>query len=163
MSDVFILDLGDAIKGNCAITGYANKVIVNSFAHGAYIPMAGDAANTERTAGRPVLSEMAFVKYADLATTELFKACTQGTKIGTATLHIGRVENGVYMNFMTYAMENAMISQINSAGGGGTGIPADSFSINFTKIKADFTQQKTDSTAKGTGTWNWNLETMKAD
>lgn len=163
MSDVFILDLGDTIKGNCAITGYANKIIVNSFTHSAFIPMAGDAANTERTAGRPVLSEMAFVKFSDLATTEMFKACTRGTKIGPATLHIGRVENGEYMNFMTYVMDNAMISQITSGGGGGNGIPADAFSINFTKIKADFTQQKTDSTAKGTGTWNWNLETMKAD
>jgi type VI secretion system secreted protein Hcp len=65
------------------------------------------------------------------------------------------------MNFMTYEMSNAMISQMSSAGGGGA--PLDSFSLNFTKIKADFTQQKTDSTAKGTGTWNWNLETMQAD
>ncbi|WP_426161786.1 Hcp family type VI secretion system effector [Pseudoduganella sp. R-34] len=163
MSDVFILDLGDSIKGNCAIDGYANKIIINSFSHGAYIPMANDAANTERTAGRPVLSEMGLVKLSDLSTTELFKACTRGTKLGTAKLHVGRVENGVYMNFMTYTLDNAMISQMNSSGGGATGIPADAFSINFTKIKADFTQQKTDSTAKGTGTWNWNLETMKAD
>ena len=161
MSDVLILDLGDAIKGNCAINGYADKLIVNSFAHSAYIPMAADAANTERTAGRPVLSEMSVVKLSDLATTELFKACTRGTKLGSATLHIGRVENGDYMNFMTYVMDNAMVSQMSCASGGG--IPTDTFSINFTKIKADFTQQKTDSSAKGTGTWNWNLETMKAD
>ena len=163
MSDVLILDLGTTIKGNCAIDGFADKIIVNSFSHSAYIPMAGDSANTERTSGRPVLSEMAFIKFSDLATTELFKACTRGTKIGAATLHVGRVENGVYMNFMTYVMDNAMISQISTGGGAGTGIPADSFSLNFTKTKADFTQQKTDSTAKGTGTWNWNLETMKFD
>jgi type VI secretion system secreted protein Hcp len=161
MSDVLILDLGDTIKGNCTITGYTDKIIVHSFSHNAYLPMGSDAGNTERTLGRPVLSEMSFSKSSDLSTTEMFKACTQGTKIGTAKLNIGRVENGVYMNFMTYEMTNAMISQMSSAGGGG--IPNDSFSINFTKIKADFTQQQTDSTAKGTGTWNWNLETMKAD
>jgi type VI secretion system secreted protein Hcp len=65
------------------------------------------------------------------------------------------------MNFMTYVMDNAMVSQMSCSGVGG--IPNDSFSINFTKIKADFSQQKTDSTEKGKGTWNWNLETMKAD
>lgn len=161
MSDVLILDLGDTIKGNCTITGYPDKIIVNSFSHNAYLPMASDAGNTERTLGRAVLSEMSFSKSSDLATTEMFKACTQGSKIGPAKLNIGRVENGVYMNFMTYVMDNAMISQMSCSGGGG--IPNDSFSINFTKIKADFTQQKTDSSAKGTGTWNWNLETMKAD
>jgi type VI secretion system secreted protein Hcp len=161
MSDVLILDLGKAIAGNCTIKGYEAKIIVSSFSHNAYLPMGSDAGNTERTMGRPVLSEMSFSKSSDLSTTELFKACTQGTKIGPATLNIGRVENGAYMNFMTYVMDNAMISQMSSSGGGG--VPNDSFAINFTKIKADFTQQKTDSSAKGTGTWNWNLETMKAD
>ncbi|QGZ42656.1 type VI secretion system secreted protein Hcp [Pseudoduganella flava] len=161
MSDVLILDLGGDIKGNCTITGFADKIIVHSFSHSAYLPMGSDAGNTERTLGRPVLSEMSFSKTSDLSTTALFKACTQGTKIGSATLNIGRVENGTYMNFMTYVMDNAMVSQMSCSGGGG--IPNDSFSINFTKIKADFSQQKTDSTEKGKGTWNWNLETMKAD
>lgn len=161
MSDVLILDLGKDIKGNCTITGYIDKIIVSSFSHNAYLPMGSDAGNTERTMGRPVLSEMSFSKSSDLSTTDLFSACVKGVKIGPATLNIGRVENGVYMNFMTYVMDNAMISQMSCSGGGG--VPNDSFSINFTKIKADFTQQKTDSTAKGKGTWNWNLETMKAD
>lgn len=161
MSDVLILDLGANIKGNCTIADYVDKIIVSSFSHSAYLPMGSDAGNTERTMGRAVLSEMSFSKPSDLATTELFKSCTQGTKIGPATLNIGRVENGVYMNFMTYVMDNAMVSQMSCSGGGG--IPNDSFAINFTKIKADFTQQNIDSTSKGTGTWNWNLETMKAD
>jgi type VI secretion system secreted protein Hcp len=101
MSDILILDLG-AVKGNCTIDKYADKIIVSSFSHSAYLPMGSDAGNTERTLGRPVLSEMSFSKPSDLATTELFKSCTQGTKLGPATLNIGRVENGVYMNFMMY-------------------------------------------------------------
>jgi len=161
MSDILILDLGSNIKGNCTLTGFIDKLIVKSFSHNASLRMGRDAGNTERTLGRPQLSEMSFTKSSDLSTTELFKACTQGTKIGSAILHIGRVENGVYMNFMKYTMDNAMISKMSCVGGGG--IPSDSFSINFTKIKSEFTQQQTDSTAKGTGTWNWNLETMKAD
>ena len=161
MSDVLILDLGDGVKGNCAIDGYASKIVVNSFSHGVSIPMQGDASNTERTAGRPSFTEISFSKMSDLSTTELYKACTQGSKLGAAKLHVGRVENGKYMPFFTYQMDNAMISQISTSGGGG--IPSDSFTINFTKIKCDFTQQQSDSTPKGTGTWNWNLETMKSD
>jgi type VI secretion system secreted protein Hcp len=161
MSDVLILDLGATIKGNCQIQGYADKLIVLSYSHHASIPLQMDSANTERTAGRPSFSEITFAKMSDLSTTELYKACTQGTKLGTATLHVGRVENGVYMSFFKYEFTNAMVSSISTSGGGG--IPSDSFSLAFTKIKCDFTQQKSDSTAKGTGTWNWNLETMKAD
>ncbi|WP_308925016.1 Hcp family type VI secretion system effector [Janthinobacterium sp. J1-1] len=161
MSDVLILDLGPSIIGNCQVVGYVGKIIVHSYSHGASIPLQMDSANTERTAGRPVFSEMSFSKMADLATTEMYKACTQGSKIGTATLYVGRVENGKYMGFFVYSMTHAMISNISTSGGGG--IPSDSFSISFTKIKCDFTQQQSDSTAKGTGTWNWNLETMKSD
>jgi type VI secretion system secreted protein Hcp len=160
MSDVLILDLGDAIKGNCEITKYTGKVIVQSYSHSAAIPMQMDAANTERTVGRPQFSEISFSKMSDLSTTEMYKACTQGTKIGTAKLHVGRVENGKYMSFFTYEFTNAMISNISTGGGGG--IPSDSFSLNFTKIKCDYTQQQADSTSKGTGTWNWDLETMQA-
>ncbi|NEX64796.1 Hcp family type VI secretion system effector [Noviherbaspirillum galbum] len=161
MSDVLILDLGTTIKGNCQITGFIDKLIVLSFSHSAFIPLQMDSANTERTSGRPTLSELSFAKMSDLSTTELYKACTQGLNIGTATLHVGRVENGKYMSFMKYEMTNAMVSNISTSGGGG--VPSDSFSLAFTKLKCDFTQQKSDSTAKGTGTWNWNLETMKAD
>ncbi|RYE99800.1 MAG: type VI secretion system tube protein Hcp [Oxalobacteraceae bacterium] len=161
MSDVLILNLGKTIVGNCQIAGFAGQIIVLSYSHSASIPLQMDSANTERTAGRPVFSELSFSKMSDLSTTELYKACTQGSKIGTATLNVGRVENGKYMNFFTYEMTNAMISGISTSGGGG--IPSDSFTISFTKIKCDYTQQLADSTSKGTGTWNWNLETMQAD
>ncbi len=161
MSDVLILDLGGTIKGNCQITGYTDKIIVLSYSHSLSLPMQGDIANTERTAGRPLFSEMSLQKMSDLATTEMYKACSQGTKIGAAKLYVGSEKNGKFMNFFTYEMTNAMISNISTSGGGG--IPTDSFSINFTKLKCDYTQQQSDSTAKGTGTWNWSLEEMKAD
>ena len=161
MSDVLILDLGAVIKGNSMIEGYKDKIIVLSYSHGVTQPMQPDHSNTERTSGRPSFTEISFSKMSDLSTTEMYKACTQGTKIGTAKLNVGRVENGKYMNFFTYEMTNAMISSISTSGGGG--VPSDSFTINFTKIKCDYTQQQADSTAKGTGTWNWNLETMKSD
>jgi len=159
MSDVMILDLGTTIKGNCQITGHADKIVILSYSHSVSLPMQGDVANTERTAGRPMFSEMSMSKMSDLSTTELYKACTQGTKIGTGKLYVGRVENGVFMNLLTYEMTNAMISSISTSGGG---MPSDSFSINFTALKCDFTQQQSDSTKKGTGTWNWSLENMKA-
>jgi type VI secretion system secreted protein Hcp len=159
MSDVLILDLGSTIKGNCQITGYADKIIVLSYSHSVSLPMQGDVANTERTAGRPVFSEMSLQKMSDLSTTEMYKACSQGSKLGVAKLYVGRVENGAFMNFLTYEMTNAMISSVSTSGGGG--IPSDSFSINFTALKCDFTQQKSDSTQKGTGTWNWSMEEMK--
>jgi type VI secretion system secreted protein Hcp len=41
-------------------------------------------------------------------------------------------------------------------------MPSDSFSINYTKIASEFTQQNSDSTKKGTASFGWDLATNKA-
>jgi type VI secretion system secreted protein Hcp len=157
--DVIILDI-PGINGNCTITSYTNKIVLNSFSHGVALPMSMDPGNSERTAGRPQFSEMTFSKMTDQSTPALFAACSGGTKLGDAKLHIGRNEGGNFMPLMTYTLTNAMISGISTSGGGG--IPSDSFAINYTKIKSEFTQQNPDSTKKGVAPFGWDLEANKA-
>lgn len=157
--DVIILEIKD-VKGNCTIDGHADQIILNSFSHGVSLPMSMDPGNTERTAGRPLFSEMSFSKMTDQATPALYAACAEGKKLGDATLHIGRNEGGKFMSLMKYTLTNSMVSNINTSGGGG--MPADSFSLNYTKIKSEFTQQNPDSTKKGTASFGWDLETNKA-
>ncbi|HVZ43827.1 MAG TPA: type VI secretion system tube protein Hcp [Ramlibacter sp.] len=157
--DVLLLEIKD-LKGNCTITGHENQIILNTFQHSCALPMSMDAANTERTSGRPVFSEMVVSKMTDQATPALYQACAEGKKLGDATIHIGRNEGGAFMSLMKYTLSNAMVSNISTGGGGG--IPSDSFSINYTQIKSEFTQQNADSTKKGTAAFGWNIETNKA-
>jgi len=152
--DVIILDI-TGIKGNSTFKGYADKVILQSFSHGVALPMGMDMANTERTMGRPQFSEMTFSKATDQSTPLMYAACAQGKKLGLATVHIGRNEDGKFMSLLKYELTNAMISNINTSGGGGT--PSDSFSLNFTGIKTFFTQQKNDSTQAGVADFGWDL------
>jgi len=152
--DVIIIDI-TGIKGNCTFKGYTDKVILNSFSHGVALPMSGDPSNTERTMGRPQFSEMNFSKMTDQSTPLLYAACAQGKKLGTATIHIGRNEGGEFMSLLKYELTNAMVSNINTSGGGGS--PSDSFSLNFTGLKTYFTQQNSDSTKKGTADFGWDL------
>ena len=157
--DVILLQIKD-LKGNCTIDGHSNEIILNSFQHGVALPMSMDPGNTERTAGRPMFTEMTFSKMTDQATPALYAACAEGKKLGDAILHIGRNEGGAFMSLMKYTLTNALVSNISTAGGGG--IPSDSFSLNYTQIKSEFTQQNPDSTKKGTASFGWNLETNKA-
>jgi len=159
MSDVIILDIKD-IKGNCTIDGFADKIILNSFGHSVALPLNSDVSNTERTAGRPMFSEMNLSKMTDQSTPTLYASCTEGKKLGDATISIGRNENGKFMLVLKYVLTNAMVSNINTSGGGG--LPSDSFSLNYTKIKTEFTQQNPDSTKKGTASFGWDLTTNKA-
>lgn len=157
--DVIILEIKD-IKGNCQIDNHVDHIILHSFSHSVALPMQMDTSNTERTAGRPMFSEMSFSKMTDVATPALYNACVQGKKLDDAKIYIGRNEAGVYMPLMEYVLSNAMVSNISTSGGGG--VPSDSFSLNFTKITSVFTQQKSDSTKKGVASFGWDLETNKA-
>ena len=159
--DTIMLVIKD-MTGNCTIKGFEKAIILQHFSHGVTLPLTGDAANTERTSGRPQFSEMSFSKMTDQSTPSLYNACAKGDKLGDAVVHIGRNEGGEFMLLMKYTLSNAMVSNINTSGGGG-GEPSDSFSINFTKITSEFTQQNADSSKKGTASFGWNLATNVPD
>jgi type VI secretion system secreted protein Hcp len=154
--NVLILEI-DTIPGNCEIKEFSKKIIVNSYSHSASLPIGADTANTVRTTGRPQLSEFSFSKSSDQSTTAMYKACTQGTNLGKVKLHVGRIEAGKFQKLLDYTMEKAMITRISTSGS--SGLPSDSFSINFSKVTCEYAQQDATTTTKGKTTWNWDLET----
>jgi type VI secretion system secreted protein Hcp len=151
--DTILLSIKD-IKGNALIDGYTDQIVIHSFSHSISLPMGMDATNTERTLGRPNFQEFSFSKSTDQATPGLFAACAQGTKLGDATLSIGRNENGKFMLHMKYVLTNSMVSSIGTSGGGEMG---DTFSLNFTQMTSEYTQQNIDSTKKGNASFGWDL------
>jgi type VI secretion system secreted protein Hcp len=157
--DTIILNLGTTIKGNSTITGYADMIILQSFSHSLSLPMGMDAANTERTLGRPNFSEFSVNKATDQSTPALYAACAAGTKLGNATIYIGRNEGGVFMAQMTYVLTNAMVSNISTGGGGDL---FDSVTLHFTAITSTYTQQNIDSTKKGSASFGWDLSVNAA-
>ncbi|MGG1947618.1 type VI secretion system tube protein Hcp [Trinickia sp. NRRL B-1857] len=157
--DTVILQFKD-IKGNSMIDGYADGIILYSFSHSVSMPMNSDTSNTERTMGRPSFSEFSVTKATDQATPALYAACAAGTKLGDATISIGRNEGGKFMLLMKYVLTNAMISHIST--GGGSSEMSDSVTIHFTQITSQYTQQSTDSTKKGNASFGWDLAANKA-
>jgi type VI secretion system secreted protein Hcp len=151
--DTILLLIKD-IKGNAMIDGFTDQIVIHSFSHAVSLPMGMDATNTERTLGRPNFQEFTFSKSTDQSTPGLYAACTAGTKLGNATLSIGRNENGKFMLHMKYVLTNAMVSSIGTSGGGDMG---DTFSLNFTQMTSEYTQQNLDSTKKGNASFGWDL------
>ncbi|MDE1180906.1 type VI secretion system tube protein Hcp [Paraburkholderia sp.] len=157
--DTIILQFKE-IKGNSLIDGYKEGIQLMSFSHGVVLPMSFDTANTERTMGRPSFSEFNLSKLTDQSTPALYAACAAGTKLGDATISIGRNEGGKFMLQMKYVMSNAMIASISTSGGGSDMM--DSLSINFSALTSQYTQQNPDSTLAGTAPFGWDLSTNKA-
>lgn len=152
--DIIILEIA-SIKGNCIVEGFVGQTIIQSFSHSASLPMQMDRANVERTAGRPNFSEMSFSKMSDIATPALYAACVAGTKLGVAKIHIGRTESSKFMPLIQYVLNDAMVSNISTSGGGGQ--PSDSFSLNYTIITQVYSQQTQDAAKKGSAGFGWDL------
>lgn len=157
--DTIILQFKD-IKGNSLIDGFADGILLMSFSHSVSIPMGIDSSNTERTLGRPAFSEFSVSKGTDQSTPALYAACAAGTKLGDATISVGRNEGGKFMLHMKYVLTNAMIANIATSGGGSDMM--DSLSINYSAMTSQYTQQNTDSTKKGTAPFGWDRSTNKA-
>jgi type VI secretion system secreted protein Hcp len=154
--DTILLEL-TTVKGNSLLKDHVDKIIIDSFSVSMSLPLTNDPANTERTLGRVNISEMSFSKATDLSTTALYAACAAGTKLGDASVLIGRNEGGEFMLHMKYVLSNAMVSTVSTGGGGGG--MSDSFTLNFTKITAEYTQQNPDSSKKGTAPFGWDMST----
>lgn len=152
--DTLILSI-DSIKGNSVLSGFADKIMVDSYSIGVSLPMNFDVSKTERTLGRPSFSEMTLSKMSDISTPALYAACAAGTQLGDATLSLGRNAGGKFILLIKYVLSHTMVSGIQTSGGGGGAM--DNFSLNYTTITCEFTQQNPDSTAKGTAQFGWNL------
>lgn len=157
--DTILLQINN-IKGNSTLDGHADAIILTTVSHGVMLPMSMDMANTERALGRPSFSEMTFSKAMDQSTPALYNACASGAKLNDATILIGRNESGSFLLHVKYVLGNAMVSSISSAlGEGGS---SDSFTLCFSKLSIEYTQQATAGNKAGTASFGWDLATNKS-
>ncbi|MDB5883346.1 MAG: Hcp1 family type secretion system effector [Ramlibacter sp.] len=147
----------DSIKGNCIEIPFEGHIILDSFQHGLATALTMRPGNTERTTGGPSFSDMAFRKTQDSSSPALYAACAGGTALGTAVVLVTRTEMDKPMSTIKYTLGDAMISSISTQGADGGDLPQESFSINFTSITSQMTQQNADGTPKGIAPFGWDL------
>lgn len=151
-----------SIKGNCTEDGYKEQIMIDSFSHGLSNPLTSAIGNTDRTADGAHFTNMSFSKVMDSSSPGLWQACAGNRKLGEATVSVTRIEADKQMNTIVYVLGDAMIEDINTSGSAGNDLPQESFTINFTTITSQFTQQNADSTKKGVAPFGWDLKENKA-
>jgi type VI secretion system secreted protein Hcp len=147
----------DSIKGNCTDEGYKEQIMVDSFSHSVGQALASASKNSDRTSGGPHFSEMSFSKVMDSSSPLLYAACAGAKPLKTIIVSVTRNENDKPMETVVYKLGESMVSSISTQGAT-DGMPHESFSINFTTITSQVTQQNTDSTKKGVAPFGWDLK-----
>ncbi|MGE0668495.1 MAG: Hcp family type VI secretion system effector [Sphingomonadales bacterium] len=144
-SDIYLKIEG--IPGESADMANRGAIEVASWSLGATQsagPRFGGAAGAGRTGASAQPAEppqgpatLSLAKAYDKSSPKLAEACAKGTHFPKATLSV-RKSGGGQQDYMTYELENVMISSYSVSGGGGGaggGQPMESLSLNYTKIQ----------------------------
>ena len=153
--DAIILDIPD-IKGQSTLKGFEDKIEILSFSHGVAMQITASPSVTERTSGRPNHQDLTISKYVDLSTCPMLAACNAGTNLKTVTVTVGRNDAGTILPYLVITLDNTIVSSSSVSSGGGDR-PMETVTLNYTKIKWDFTEQKADTGKKGNNGAVWDL------
>lgn len=163
MSNFIILDL-PTIVGQSTVAGFEKKLEVLSYSYGVSIPIVDGVSNSERTSGRPNFQDFTISRYSDSATPQLMQATAGGTVLkGAAVLTISRNDaNGTALPLLIFTLTDVVVSSV-SLGGSGGDLPVETITLNYTKIKVDYSVQKTDGGKEGVTPFLFDIKTNKPE
>jgi type VI secretion system secreted protein Hcp len=128
----------DGIKGDVTAEGHKDWIELNSFQWGVGRGISSPTgASADRESSAPSISEITVTKMQDVATTALLDEALQGEG-KKVTINFCKTDGKKLETYMSYELENVMVSGYSISTGGDR--PAESLSLNFTKITFNGTQ-----------------------
>ncbi len=163
MASDYLLEI-DGIKGESSDHKHKDTIEIESFSWG--VSNAGSfSSGGGGGAGKASFQDLHFTTSVGKASPLLAKACATGQHIKKATLFV-RKAGKEQQEYYTVKLEDVLVSSYQGGGhgsGGGSSIPTDQFSLNFTKIQFDYKPQKPDGTLDSAVTMKFNVKEHKAD
>ncbi len=159
MASDFHLEI-DGIKGESQDSKFKDMIEIESFSWGA--SNAGShSSGGGGGAGKVSLQDVHFTSQVNKASPVLFLKCCTGEHIKKAVLHV-RKQGKDQKEFYIVTLENLLVSGYQSGDStGGSPLPTDQFSLNFTKIKFEYKVQEKDGSLGATSTGTWDTKTNK--
>ena len=155
-SAVVVLQIGnDLIKGESTVANRVNWIDINSVSLNVSRAISAPGGGG-RQASVAALSEVAFTKSADIASTRLFLEACGGSPLGTAKIHFLQM-GGSQTAQLYYEIElsDVMVSSFSTNSNGER--PSENFSLNYTRIRMRYT--KFDGGQATPGEWfGWDRE-----
>jgi len=160
MADIF-LKL-DGIDGESQDEKHPNEIEILSYSLGMSQPGSfgmGSGGGVTKVS----IQDISFSKYTDKATPKLMKFCASGKHIDSGTLTARKAAGDEALEFETITLTNIIVTSIQQGGGGGS-LPTESFSLNFERLKLEYTPQESDSgSGEAADTFQWDLAKNTAE
>ncbi|CAG9321452.1 unnamed protein product [Blepharisma stoltei] len=153
--DIFLLL--DTIKGESTDDNHRDWIKLSSFSFGASNP-ASVGSGDSPISGQPTLSNFMVTKETDVASVNLFGACTQGKELKSMKVEVC-TQSGNKIPIVVYEFKQVIVAGIQWSGAGGTSDrPGESVSFAFGSVQVSYTPINPNETA-GTkiGPIAWNV------
>lgn len=154
----------DKIKGEASDENHTDWIEILSWSHGFSQPASPVRGSSGSTVEKANHSDISLTKYLDVASTDLFKACWDGTQIETGKIECMRSDGqNAPIVYLTIELDDIILSNISISAGGGD-MPVENLSIAYSKIKYIYNmKKKDDAKAEGLKPVSHDLKTNKVE
>jgi type VI secretion system secreted protein Hcp len=106
--------------------------------------------------GKCNVQDLSFTKYIEKSSPNLMLACCNGKHYDSAILYV-RKAGEKPLTYLTITMTDVLISSVSTGGSGGEDLLTENVSLNFSKFKVDYIEQKKDGSEGDKPSMSWDI------
>jgi type VI secretion system secreted protein Hcp len=107
-------------------------------------------------AGKANFQDISFTKYVDSASNALMTALAKGSHIPKVELLVRKAGEG-QQKYIHFTLEEVLVTSLSTGGSGGEDRLTENVTLNFGKVKFDYTPQDSKGVVAGDKTFAWNI------
>jgi type VI secretion system secreted protein Hcp len=139
----------DSVPGESTDEKHKNWIAVFSYSHGVSQSSAGSVSSLgSRVAGKCDHQDFHLTKRTDKSSPYLFKHCCSGKHFPKVVIEVC-MNTGAKEVFQKFTLEHVLVTSLSCGGGHGQENPVENVSLNYGKIKWEYTPLDVKTGAKG--------------
>lgn len=155
--DMFMKITG--VEGESKDSAHKGEIDVLSWSWGMNQTGSGHTGGGGGT-GKVSVHDLAFTKYIDKSTPDLMLSCCNGKHFSEAKLTVRKAGENP-LEYLIITMQDVLVSQISPGGSGAEERLMEQVSLNFAKVKVDYTEQTSTGGAGAKPKMGWDIEANK--
>lgn len=145
----------DGIKGEARDDKHKEEIDVLAWSWG--VSNSGSAhVGGGAGAGKAHVQDLSLTKYIDKSSTDILLSSCNGKHHKTATLVV-RKAGEKPVEYLKITMSEVLVTSVSTGGSGGEDRLTENLTLNFAKVKVEYTPQKEDGSGDATQTVGWDI------
>ncbi len=156
MATDFFMEIAE-VPGESTDSSHKGQIELMSFSNGVSQTSSGTRSSSgSGTAERVSCGDFTVTKDVDKATPIFNEKCCKGAHIPLIKIYARRAKDEAPVDFMVYELTDSVVTSV-SVSAGGMGIPSETVSFNYGKIKWTYTETDDADATTGVVETNWSI------